>query len=139
ASPSLVLRIGTPIPLLVCPSEAALPKPPLDPQWYNIDVGDGIHTYGVDSFMTYPFNGGTQVYYGSQQSKDGVFYKNSKIPIAGITDGTSNTFLVMHRDYYDPVYYALGGGPYLDSVGWWDMYGSCDEDVSSYAPLNYRM
>jgi prepilin-type N-terminal cleavage/methylation domain-containing protein/prepilin-type processing-associated H-X9-DG protein len=46
---------------------------------------------------------------------DGVFAADSKIKIAHITDGTSNTFLVGERDSLESRYAALWGGQSLEA------------------------
>jgi prepilin-type processing-associated H-X9-DG protein len=55
--------------------------------------------FGANS---YGGNAGIRSFYGMTQ--DGVFYINSSVAIANITDGTSNTFLFGERYHKDPAF-----------------------------------
>ena len=90
--------------VLLCPSDP-LPSPvhrlqaeaPFD--WINAHYA--LSSYGG--------NAGTRSfgYAGVPQSRDGVFFKESRIRVADITDGTSQTFLLGERSHRDPEYDRL--------------------------------
>jgi prepilin-type processing-associated H-X9-DG protein/prepilin-type N-terminal cleavage/methylation domain-containing protein len=86
------------IKILLCPSDA-LPDPVfplLNPaQQYSWVAG----FYGLGS---YGGNGGTRSYPKTQAARDGMFFQDSKIRLAEVIDGTSNTFLFGERSYNDP-------------------------------------
>jgi prepilin-type N-terminal cleavage/methylation domain-containing protein len=88
--------------ILLCPSDP-LPKPVFhivsgsqDPQ-YDWALG----FYGMAS---YGGNGGRRSFPLEQVTKDGIFFQDSKIRIADVTDGTSTTFLFGERSHSDPEY-----------------------------------
>ena len=143
---------ATVITNFVCPSDQIPDNP----------VKHGNDYYGITS---YGGNGGTRSFspcYASQPScelkADGVFFEagrysrplnNQKaVTMDGITDGTSNTFLLGERSHYDPNFdsftsHRWGKGQTLGEYGFWT--GSCgnfalaDTTMSSYAPLNYHV
>jgi len=132
--------------LLLCPSDH-LPNqvnrlrvpPPYD--WINSDYAIGC----------YGGNAGTRSfgYAGVPQSRDGVFFSGSRVRIADVGDGTSQTILLGERSHHDPEYDRLtarfdpGSNP-LASWGAWGSanhkYGSQgDVLLSSIVPINYRV
>jgi prepilin-type N-terminal cleavage/methylation domain-containing protein/prepilin-type processing-associated H-X9-DG protein len=77
---------ATVIPISYCPSDPALPSPPLIP-------ASGM-TFAVTS---YAGNAGTVATPVSGTGTDGMFWINSKVRIKEVTDGTSNTLLMGER------------------------------------------
>jgi prepilin-type N-terminal cleavage/methylation domain-containing protein/prepilin-type processing-associated H-X9-DG protein len=111
------------IKILVCPSDY-VPNPPV--AIYNKTSGPDAGTYYF-GLSSYGGNGGTApAYYKTPESgqgnnrQDGIFNINSRIRIADVTDGASNTFLFGERYHLDRNYANLTprGSP-LDSVGAW--------------------
>lgn len=84
------------IKILICPSDQ-LPSPPV--QVYS--SGGATYYLGLTS---YGGNAGSVSNYWKNQQpfQDGVLYINSRIRIADITDGTSNTILFGERFHSDP-------------------------------------
>jgi prepilin-type N-terminal cleavage/methylation domain-containing protein/prepilin-type processing-associated H-X9-DG protein len=58
----------------------------------------GGYQWGWTSYLC---NGGTRSFPCLQQSKDGIFYLDSKVRILDVTDGTSTTFLFGERNHRD--------------------------------------
>jgi prepilin-type N-terminal cleavage/methylation domain-containing protein len=85
------------IKVLVCPADA-LPSPVFD--WRP--PGPPAWAGGFYAMSSYGGNGGTRSFI--DPNDDGVFYKQSRIRLVDITDGTSSTFLVGERSHYDPEY-----------------------------------
>ena len=79
----------------------------------------------------------------------GVFFKESRIRVAEITDGTSQTFLLGERSHRDPEYDRLTAAldPGYYPLASWGAWGSAshatgsqgDVLLSSIAPINYRV
>ena len=107
--------------VLLCPSDP-LPSPmhllqaevPFD--WINAHYA--LSSYGG--------NAGTRSfgYAGVPQSRDGVFFKESRIRVAEISDGTSQTFLLGDSPHRDPEFDRLtaaldpGDHPLASWVAW---------------------
>ena len=95
------------IEVLLCPSHPRLENPVdwtnTSQHWPNLAWADGFYAashYGGNG-GTLPFN------FFSAPSEDGVFFQSSRVRLADITDGTSNTFLFGERSHEDPEYDRL--------------------------------
>jgi prepilin-type processing-associated H-X9-DG protein len=113
----------------ICPTDQL-------PGNYQITYTSGSNTYyfGVNSYLG---NGGTRSWFlDSNYSVDGVFYLNSRTTIAGIKDGTANTFLAGERYHDDPVYKGIA-----NITGWaWANYQAGQDYIgSTRVPLNYTI
>jgi len=93
---------GQVIQILLCPSD------PLPDPVQEVNSAEGDNYYGMNS---YAGNAGTRSYFPGYptdnppwhlMSKDGIFFGDSKIRMADISDGTSNTFLFGERYHRDP-------------------------------------
>jgi prepilin-type N-terminal cleavage/methylation domain-containing protein/prepilin-type processing-associated H-X9-DG protein len=97
----------------LCPSD------PL-PSTVSTYPHEGVTYYfGMNSYLG---NGGTRSFFVDfNYSVDGVFHLNSRTTLAGIGDGTSNTFLAGERYHRDPVFNSanLGEGRGIDTLGGW--------------------
>jgi prepilin-type N-terminal cleavage/methylation domain-containing protein/prepilin-type processing-associated H-X9-DG protein len=120
------------VSVLVCPMDY-LPAP-------------AVTTYTADDGTTYYFgmtsyggNAGSVSVYWPYASKDGVFYLNSDVRIASITDGTSSTLLFGERYHRDPTFDRIVGTPLQTYGGWaWaNVYSMEDHTQSAQAPINY--
>jgi prepilin-type N-terminal cleavage/methylation domain-containing protein len=104
-------------------------------------TGGVTYYFGMNSYMG---NGGTQAWYVSNATFDGVLYVNSKITINGITDGTSNTLLVGERYHKDPCMNDanMGAGKGIESLGgWaWANYSAHQDYIAgTNIPINYTL
>lgn len=97
ADPNNIKAIGTVIPLFLCPSDKGTPVSSgygvtnMGPTNYCANQGTGINTLNGN-----PSN-------GSPYNANGVFFADSRIRFADITDGSSNTACMSES--------TLGGGP----------------------------
>ncbi len=113
------------IKILVCPSDPI----PANPVTYT--TGGNTYYFGMNS---YGGNGGKRTFFiDANMTTDGVFYLNSKVKMADISDGTSNTFLFGERYHKDPAYDMSNAG------GWaWSNYLAPQDCLMSTAvPVNF--
>jgi prepilin-type processing-associated H-X9-DG protein len=92
----------------------------------------------------YGGNAGRGFFSGDQETRDGMFFTDSKIRLIDVTDGTSNTFLFgerAHRDkefdasarHYAPEYSPLRG------LGMWANFCyPAHHMLGAAAPINFR-
>lgn len=110
----------------LCPGGSGAPAYPYE-NWSG-------HNMGLTSYLA---NAGTRSY--AVEAKDGIFFGNSKVRIADITDGTNTTLLFGERNYKQP---AVNGCT-LDTWDWgaWGaatgvIYDMGDTHGSSRVPIN---
>jgi prepilin-type N-terminal cleavage/methylation domain-containing protein/prepilin-type processing-associated H-X9-DG protein len=118
---------ATVVPLLLCPSD----QMPENVTTYT--TGGVTYYFGMCS---YGGNGGTRSWYISSMTTDGIFWINSKVRIASIIDGTSNTFMFGERSHHDLIY------PQIDTLGGWawaNYNASQDYLLSTCQPVNYSL
>jgi prepilin-type N-terminal cleavage/methylation domain-containing protein/prepilin-type processing-associated H-X9-DG protein len=112
------------VKIFICPSD------PLDKL---VNTYDNMYYFGMNS---YGANGGTRSWDVSIMTVDGVFWINSKVNIAGIADGTSNTLAFgerYHRDLAYPAINTLGGWA-------WSNYDSPQDYLfSTPVPVNFTL
>jgi len=126
------------IKILICPSDK-LPSPAVTT--YTDDNGN-VFYLGLTS---YGGNAGTRAVYWTSASKDGMFWLNSKVRIADVTDGTSNTLFFGERYHFDPTFDQLNPNAptyagLINSYGGWpwaNVYAMEDQTESSFSPINY--
>jgi prepilin-type N-terminal cleavage/methylation domain-containing protein/prepilin-type processing-associated H-X9-DG protein len=125
---------ATPLSVLVCPADQ-LPTPAVTT--YTGDNGT-IYYFGMTSYVG---NAGTVSMYWPSASQDGIFYLNSNVRIASVTDGTSTTLLFGERYHFDPTFDVLSGGSITTYGGWaWaNPYSMEDHTCSAQAPINYMI
>jgi prepilin-type N-terminal cleavage/methylation domain-containing protein len=123
---------ATPVKTLLCPAD---PLP-----------NRGVTTYTGDNGTVYYFaqtsyggNAGSVSVYWPNATRDGIFYLNSNVHIADVSDGLSNTILFGERYHRDPVFDFLSGGSITTYGGWaWaNVYSMEDQTLSAQAPINY--
>jgi prepilin-type N-terminal cleavage/methylation domain-containing protein/prepilin-type processing-associated H-X9-DG protein len=95
--------------------------------------GGTTYYFGQNSYLA---NGGTRSWYVSSQTIDGMFWINSSVRMAEVTDGTSNTLLFGERYHKDKAY------PYMDTLGgWaWANYNAGQDYIGSTpVPVNFTL
>jgi prepilin-type N-terminal cleavage/methylation domain-containing protein/prepilin-type processing-associated H-X9-DG protein len=130
--------------LLLCPSDV-LPEL----VWYASMDGFQQYAYaqGWYGLSSYGGNAGTRSYPKNLVTRDGIFYENSRIRLADVTDGASNTLLFGERSHDDPVFDELSGtyfAPLAKEGKWAAVYatsgGSLPERfLSAPVRINYRV
>jgi prepilin-type processing-associated H-X9-DG protein/prepilin-type N-terminal cleavage/methylation domain-containing protein len=118
------------IAIAVCPSDA-LPRPPVDMN----DVTAQPRHWGL---VSYGGNAGVRATAGGQ-TKDGIFYEGSRVRLADVTDGASNTLLFGERNHWDPYYDSLCPRDMIGTNSWWAYAFPADVLLSAAAPLNYQV
>jgi prepilin-type processing-associated H-X9-DG protein len=105
---------GTPIPVLVCPSDALPPggvyeyhsADPASPT-YNPTFPDGRY----DAVSSYGANWGTQIFENNpaqKVDKNGMFHYNTRTRVADVLDGLGNTILFGERSHEEPRWRFMG-------------------------------
>ena len=122
---------GQVVKILICPSD------PLTSPVTTYTTGGNTYYFGMNS---YGGNGGTYSYYFDfgRLKTDGIFWINSQVKIADITDGTSNTFLFGERYHRDPGW--TNGATTIGNLGgWaWANYNAVEDYIlSARVPVNY--
>jgi prepilin-type processing-associated H-X9-DG protein len=115
------------IPIMLCPSD------PIPNQVSTYTTGGITYYFGMNS---YGACGGTQTYYYTSMTFDGLYYINSKVKMTGITDGTSNTIAFGERWHWDPAYTAINT---LGGWAWSNINAVEDYLLSTYTPVNYTL
>jgi prepilin-type N-terminal cleavage/methylation domain-containing protein/prepilin-type processing-associated H-X9-DG protein len=122
---------ATQIKTLLCPSD------PTTKQTTWVTGGKTFY-FGANS---YGGNAGIRSFFSDSMTRDGVFYINSSVSFASITDGTSNTFLFGERNRIDPTYDRIYGGSFAGRSGWaWaNNLPGFDYLFGAVRPLNWVM
>ncbi|MGL4554781.1 MAG: DUF1559 domain-containing protein [Gemmataceae bacterium] len=129
---------NTVVKTLVCPSN---PAGPLSQPNAGTPPGQYFITsyYGSSGTRSYPRNNATRPSLITYQG-DGMFYRNRRFNMAGITDGTSNTLLFGERHFHDPVFDA---SPVINDKiadwGWVWFGGEADAHLGASVPINYKL
>jgi prepilin-type N-terminal cleavage/methylation domain-containing protein/prepilin-type processing-associated H-X9-DG protein len=116
---------STIVKILICPSDL------LDSNVSTYTTKGVTYYFGMNS---YGGNEGTRSWYISSMTTDGIFWINSKVKIADIKDGTSNTLLFGERYHHDLVY------PQIATLGGWawaNYNAPQDYLLSTCQPVNY--
>jgi prepilin-type N-terminal cleavage/methylation domain-containing protein/prepilin-type processing-associated H-X9-DG protein len=136
------------LPVLLCPSDS-LPDPvyfvDVSPQYPQYAYASGF--YGLSS---YGGNAGRLSDSGDQASRDGIFFQDSRIRLADVTDGTSSTFFFGERSRVDPEFdrlaitYSPAFYPLAKEGKWAAVYATSGGSIwerllSTPVPINYRV
>src|SRR5262249_43920251 len=100
--------------LLLCPSDPL----PNTVHHHITGPGEGQGFYGM---TRYNGNGGKRSYPETAISRDGIFFLDSHVRFAEITDGTSNTLLLGERNHRDPEFDRINLPDY--PIGIWGPWG----------------
>jgi prepilin-type processing-associated H-X9-DG protein len=132
--------------VLLCPSDLMT-----DPVWF-VDVSPQYPQYdyatGFYGLSSYGGNAGKWSWPTIHVTRDGIFFQDSRIRLADVTDGASNTFLFGERSHRDPEYdrFTEGSSQYpLAQFGKWAAAfatsgGSLEEHLlSAPAAINYQV
>jgi prepilin-type N-terminal cleavage/methylation domain-containing protein/prepilin-type processing-associated H-X9-DG protein len=137
------------IKILLCPSDP-LPDPvvqvanALTPPWAWGFYG--MSSYGGNAGKRSVHTGGAPAF--PRMTRDGIFYINSCVRFADITDGSSNTFLFGERYHRDPEYdlrqpVVWPGAVSMAQWGRWGFVGTPgavgNVALHTAAPINYRV
>jgi prepilin-type N-terminal cleavage/methylation domain-containing protein/prepilin-type processing-associated H-X9-DG protein len=122
------------VKILICPSDV-LPQGNVT----TFKSGGVTYFFGMNS---YGGNGGTYSWFydfGSLKT-DGIFWINSSVRIAQITDGTSNTIMFGERFHYDPGW-TKGTTTINNLGGWaWANYNATQDYIlCARVPINYMI
>jgi prepilin-type N-terminal cleavage/methylation domain-containing protein/prepilin-type processing-associated H-X9-DG protein len=134
------------LPVLLCPSD------PL-PDLINHFVAAGppyAYASGFYGLSSYGGNAGKWSWPTIHVTRDGIFFQDSRIRLADVTDGASNTFLFGERSHRDPEFdhftFTEGSSQYpLAQWGKWAAVfatsgGSLEERLlSAPVPINYQV
>ena len=115
--------------LAICPSDT-LPRPAVDT---NDTEGKARH-WGLVSY-----GGSAGLRSAGGQTKDGIFYEQSRVRFADVTDGTAATLLLGERSHWDPNFDLLCSRDTIGTNGWWAYADSQDILLSAAVPLNYQV
>jgi prepilin-type N-terminal cleavage/methylation domain-containing protein/prepilin-type processing-associated H-X9-DG protein len=125
---------STVVKTFLCPSDTA-------PNQTSYTTHGSTYLFGAN---TYVACAGTLSWYLSSMTQDGIYYENSNVTIAGITDGTSNTIAFGERNRVDPGFDSIYGANALESTygGWaWANVNSAEDYLGSAGPygLNWTV
>jgi prepilin-type N-terminal cleavage/methylation domain-containing protein/prepilin-type processing-associated H-X9-DG protein len=130
---------STIIKTFLCPSDIGLKQT----RWPVTGTLNGqVYTFGANS---YGGCAGTVAFFVTDMTQDGVFFINSKVGIADITDGTSNTLMFGERKRYDPIYNLIygktNGEDFSNRSGWaWaNNLAGFDSLFGTSVPINWMM
>jgi prepilin-type N-terminal cleavage/methylation domain-containing protein/prepilin-type processing-associated H-X9-DG protein len=122
--------------------------------WVYVDVNHTVipEAWGYYGLGTYCGNAGGRSYPWDQQTRDGIFALDSKVRLADVTDGSSNTFLFGERSHRDPEYDRIADVghsnafyPLADKGHWGGVLATQpggpmhNITLSSAVPINYRV
>jgi prepilin-type processing-associated H-X9-DG protein len=130
--------------LLLCPSDPLLPYV----RYVMESIPEFPWAYGFYAVGSYGGNGGKRSYPASKSTRDGMFFHDSKIRLADVDDGPSNTLLFGERSHHDPAFdqsRTYTGIP-IRGLGLWAFalryeYGFplVHHVLSTPVPINYQM
>jgi len=122
---------ATVVPAFLCPAD-------LGAQQITYVSGGNTYYFGANS---YGGNPGVYGFYISSMDQTGIFFINSSVKIADITDGMSNTFMFGERNRVDPIYQQCYGTTFDVRSGWaWtNTLAGFDYIFGAAEPINWLM
>jgi prepilin-type N-terminal cleavage/methylation domain-containing protein/prepilin-type processing-associated H-X9-DG protein len=126
------------IKILLCPSD------PVDnPVFYFQATGEYAWLAAFYAVGSYGGNGGKRSWPHDKVTRDGIFFRDSKVRMADVTDGTSNTFLFGERFHRDLEFDRIMGTGYpLSGQGRWAAVGDgalSQQLLSTPVLINYQV
>jgi prepilin-type N-terminal cleavage/methylation domain-containing protein/prepilin-type processing-associated H-X9-DG protein len=112
------------VQILICPSDPAMPRPPVGTY--------GAYYFGLSSYGGCSGTSATTTN-GNQSLKNGIFYMNSSVTIAQITDGTSNTLFFGERCRFNLP--ATSSSEALGGWAWANFYAQEDNTMNTSEPM----
>src|SRR5262249_50650964 len=113
------------IKILVCPSDSAMPRPP-------VGVYSGQYYFGLTSYGGCSGTSATTTN-GDQSLQNGLFYMNSTVPVADITDGTSNPLMFGERSRKNLP--ATSSSQALGGWAWVNAFAQEDNTMNTSEPI----
>ena len=121
------------VKLLLCPSD---PLPDAVQQCPACDEFYAVGSYGG--------NAGRAFFSGNKETRDGIFFTDSKIRLTEVTDGASNTLLFGERSHRDKTFdifgsqYASGYWPLRGLGKWANFCYPAHHMLGAAVPINYQ-
>jgi prepilin-type N-terminal cleavage/methylation domain-containing protein/prepilin-type processing-associated H-X9-DG protein len=133
--------------VLLCPSD---PLPELVLYYSASGFPQYAYAKGWYGLSSYGGNGGKRSFPSGIETRDGIFCQDSRIGLADVTDGASNTFLFGERSHADPVFddMTLAYSPAFHPLAAWGKWaavyatsgGSLGQRfLSTPVPINYQV
>lgn len=122
---------ATVVKILICPSDY-LPN-----KQVVYTTGGRNYYLGANS---YGGNAGIRSFFWNRMTQDGVFYMNSSVRMADITDGANNTILFGERYHRDDAFNRIYRNTPLENYtgwAWANRFGGYDYFLSSFVPINW--
>lgn len=123
------------IKILLCPADQ-LPAP-VQPVTTS---GFGTRYFGMNSYCG---NAGRRSYFYADMTHDGIFYVNSKVRHADISDGSANTLMFGERYHSDPEFNRIYPTYPIEVWGGWAFTtprnAVADFMIGGEVPVNYRV
>jgi prepilin-type processing-associated H-X9-DG protein/prepilin-type N-terminal cleavage/methylation domain-containing protein len=131
--------------VLLCPSDT-LP----DLVYFVVGSPQYVWARGFYGMSSYGGNAGKWSGWGNRATLDGIFFQDSSIRMADVTDGTSSTFLFGERSHLDPEFDRLAFAydpsfyPLSKTGKWAAVYATSGGSIlerllSTPVPINYRV
>jgi prepilin-type N-terminal cleavage/methylation domain-containing protein/prepilin-type processing-associated H-X9-DG protein len=121
------------IKTFLCPSDTG-------PQQTTYTASGG-HTFYFGA-NTYGGCAGVRSFYVSDMRQDGIFFINSSVRFADVTDGTSSTILFGERYRHDPNLNTIYGADFMEQHSGWawaNALGGYDYLYGAAEPLNWNL
>jgi prepilin-type N-terminal cleavage/methylation domain-containing protein/prepilin-type processing-associated H-X9-DG protein len=141
----LIAATAQVLPVFLCPSDL-VPEPV---QYYNAE-GQYAYAVGWYGMHSYAANAGIRSFPANQVTRDGIFFQDSSIRFADVTDGASSTFLFGERSHDDPAFDRMSlsyNQAFYPLAGWGQWAGVFftsggslgNRFLSTPVPINYRV
>ena len=123
---------ATPLPVLLCPTDTA-------PQQTTYVSQSHTYYFGANSYGGFA---GIRSFYVSDMGQDGIFYINSSVRVADITDGLSSTIAFGERLRHDRNLNQIYGADFMEQHSGWawaNILGGYDYLFGAAQPINWSL